>query len=680
MRGALRAQARRFLGARPRVPPQRNATALNKRMIRMTRPSEILNEWKRGSEHFNGVNISTAVSRLARARPSHYVRIRSSEEFSAIVRVVVQRTHEVSADRSDFFGPRQLSNLSHGFAKMGFDDELVFSKIARAVVTSNSAQHMEGQELSALVWSFAKANIRAPELYAAVAKEAAQRGANLSDQALSNLVWAYARAGESSPALFEAVAEQVVERAARMDDQGLVMAAWSFATAKVAHPTLFAALASELAGRFDVAGRDDATLPVSSTHNWHLAMVAWSFATAGVAAPELFRAIASSAPQRTFQEEQQLSNLVWAFAKSDSAAPALFDALAPHIEARLPRMSEQALVNVAWAYATAEIDAPTLFRRLAEECVRPARLAAMKPLELSVAVWSFSRAGVFAPSLFDAVARAAAPPQSRGRPESRPAAGTWRALDMSPRSLAMTAQAFATSAVDSPRLFAVIGAIAARSAGQMSKRDLASTLWSLALRSGSAHEHEIEILWNVLRAKAREGGRRLAFALTTEERQMLRQVRLTVALEAPHIELAPLEGEAVAASDHADGGRALAQRGRPSRHQREVSAALRALGWEHSGEVAVDDAVGRLDMACTTLRVGVEFDGPSHFHRCEETGDVFANGATQWKSRMLDALGWRLVRISYMEWSAASEGGREERDAFLRHAMRSVGVELRGND
>ena len=98
--------------------------------------------------------------------------------------------------------------------------------------------------------------------------------------------------------------------------------------------------------------------------------------------------------------------------------------------------------------------------------------------------------------------------------------------------------------------------------------------------------------------------------------------------------------------------------------------------WEHKEEVAVDDALGRLDMACTTQRVGVEFDGPYHFHRCEESGDVFANGATQWKSRMLDALGWRLVRISYTEWSAAIEGGRHERDAFLCGAMRSVGVEL----
>jgi hypothetical protein len=107
----------------------------------------------------------------------------------------------------------------------------------------------------------------------------------------------------------------------------------------------------------------------------------------------------------------------------------------------------------------------------------------------------------------------------------------------------------------------------------------------------------------------------------------------------------------------------------------------------------VDDAllgdILALDMACMESKVGIEFNGPSHYvtrtdssssagrgsvaARGEE-GEEEEDGSTAFKARVLRAAGWRLVSVPYRDWMVL--GSERERDDYLRRRMAEVGVAL----
>ena len=53
--------------------------------------------------------------------------------------------------------------------------------------------------------------------------------------------------------------------------------------------------------------------------------------------------------------------------------------------------------------------------------------------------------------------------------------------------------------------------------------------------------------------------------------------------------------------------------------------------------------------------MAVEVDGPSHYLVDITTGEEAHNGSTRWKTEMLEALGWRLVRVGYREWGRSGD-------------------------
>jgi hypothetical protein len=101
----------------------------------------------------------------------------------------------------------------------------------------------------------------------------------------------------------------------------------------------------------------------------------------------------------------------------------------------------------------------------------------------------------------------------------------------------------------------------------------------------------------------------------------------------------------------------VAEEGRPSRLQRQVIAALKALGHEPREEVRTPqgyslDAVVRI----SSREVAIEVDGPSHF-----VGRTHApTGATALKRRQLRAAGWALVPVPYWQWEALDATGQRE--------------------
>ena len=65
------------------------------------------------------------------------------------------------------------------------------------------------------------AGVRAPELFDAVAREAAARAEELSAQALANLAWAFATTRHPAPGLYVALADQAERRVQALGAQNL---------------------------------------------------------------------------------------------------------------------------------------------------------------------------------------------------------------------------------------------------------------------------------------------------------------------------------------------------------------------------------------------------------------------------------------------------------------------------
>ena len=112
----------------------------------------------------------------------------------------------------------------------------------------------------------------------------------------------------------------------------------------------------------------------------------------------------------------------------------------------------------------------------------------------------------------------------------------------------------------------------------------------------------------------------------------------------------------------------VSQMGVPSRTQREVSEALRALGASVLEEERCQRSGYGLDALAGRLGIGghvaVEVDGPSHFVGRSR----LPTGATLLKRRQLRHFGWRLASVPYWEWDALSD--RDDADEELRRRRR----------
>ena len=101
--------------------------------------------------------------------------------------------------------------------------------------------------------------------------------------------------------------------------------------------------------------------------------------------------------------------------------------------------------------------------------------------------------------------------------------------------------------------------------------------------------------------------------------------------------------------------------GTPSRQQTEVSKALTRLGWDHKHEYRTTELLS-LDMAQPSTKTAVEFDGPTHYLKSGRP-----NGATTFKTRLLEMRGWRVIHIPYFEWDELRT--RNDKKAYLRQKL-----------
>ena len=87
---------------------------------------------------------------------------------------------------------------------------------------------------------------------------------------------------------------------------------------------------------------------------------------------------------------------------------------------------------------------------------------------------------------------------------------------------------------------------------------------------------------------------------------------------------------------------------------------MTSLGWNHD---EITDA--GLSSTRRSMKVAVEFDGPTHYLLGGASGRITPNGATSFKRRLLRILGWEVISIPYFEWNEV-RSSKETREAYLR--------------
>jgi hypothetical protein len=217
--------------------------------------------------------------------------------------------------------------------------------------------------------------------------------------------------------------------------------------------------------------------------------------------------------------------------------------------------------------------------------------------------------------------------------------------NFTPQGLANTTWAYATAQHAAPALLDAIAAEAAARVRDFKPQELGSTAWAYA----AADHSSCELLFGSSAFVAHCEATQAAFP--PEALCQLHQWQLWVEERSapwPRLPL-PLAERCHAAF--------VAEEGRPSRLQRQVVAALKALGHEPREEVRTPqgyslDAVVRI----SSREVAIEVDGPSHFvGRTHEP-----TGATALKRRQLRAAGWALVAVPYWQWNALDAAGQRE--------------------
>ena len=248
------------------------------------------------------------------------------------------------------------------------------------------------------------------------------------------------------------------------------------------------------------------------------------------------------------------------------------------------------------------------------------------PQELSNTAYAFVKAKQPAPALLDAIAAEAAP----------------RVRDFNAQNLANTAWAYATAQHAAPGL---LDAIAAEAAPRVRDFNAQGLAWAYA----AADHSSCEVIFGRPAFVAHCEATQAAFL--PEHLRQLHQWQLWLEERGaawPRLPL-PLAERCHAAF--------VAQEGRPSRLQRQVIAALKALGHEPREEVRTPQGYSLDGVVCISGReVAIEVDGPSHF-----VGRTHApTGATALKRRQLRAAGWALVPVPYWQWNALDATGQRE--------------------
>ena len=423
-----------------------------------------------------------------------------------------------------------------------------------------------------------------------------------------------------SPA-FAALKGLALEQLGSMDNQALANTMWAFGA-------LPAACAAECGGGLEPYEAEVARR-VESLDGPELTQILWALATLGRAP----RATLDACTARLVRIARRLkpgevSILVWAFAKmghrpDEAALPVLVDVCLVQMVA----FKAQELANCLWGFASMGVYPGDEFLRALSQEARSRPGAEFSASNVAQMLWGFAALS-YEPDLaalefFSAQIEARLP-------------------EFSAQGLSMVLWSYARlgTGPDRQTLDALVGQC---DVGRMNLQDLTNIMWSLVVMrhyspAGTAFICEA---WEALEGYA-------PGAFSTAALSSVAYVWLAAQKELPGREWRlPARVEADALRVWKEGVRKASG----SDLQREVAAALDAMGFGTEEEAAVEDGFFSVDVLIANQRVVIEVDGPSHF---AANNPAKVLGPTMLRRRLLRLHGYTVVTVGYREWDATA--------------------------
>mmetsp|Transcript_8599 Transcript_8599/g.15424 ORF Transcript_8599/g.15424 Transcript_8599/m.15424 type:complete len:463 (-) Transcript_8599:196-1584(-) len=323
--------------------PEPRNVQLNTQLVHAKTVEKVLQVVAAQMEHFNAVNLITALHRMATlVSGPRRANIRRDVRFKKLTNRFLEllRTTEVGQLK-----PQDLSNAAWALTKLGLLNAVLFNHLSEH--SRRTIEAFEPVNLSMALWAFARAGFMEEKFFNQAAAEVKKQIRGFQPQQIANTTWAMAKSQFIDEELFSQAADFALEHLAAFQPMNQSMLLYSFALAKVRHEKLF----MEVAKHFDAKA-----LVAASSAPHVITNMALAYSEANMSSQEIFNEFAEAAVSMLHDfRTQQLSTLAQAFAAAGVKHKQLFSAISSAVVRRMVEFRHQDLQDLLAAYETLQM-------------------------------------------------------------------------------------------------------------------------------------------------------------------------------------------------------------------------------------------------------------------------------------------------------------------------------------
>jgi hypothetical protein len=325
---------------------------LNSLLVHGKTADKILQVVEAHFNHFNAVNLITALHRLATVvLAARKGALRRDSRFKRLIHRLSDTL--CNADAGEL-KPQDLSNVAWALTKLGLLNVGLFNNLADHII--RTITHFQPVNLSMTLWAFARSGFLDERLVKASAAEVKRQLPDFQPQQIANTTWAIAKSGFLEEELFAEAAEIALKKLREFQPMNYSMLVYSFALARHPHPKLFD----------EVGKRCNYQALISTNQAPHVVTnLALAYSDAGISNPGVFDIVAQVARNtlRDFRA-QQITMLVQAFAKAEVKHEKFMACVSAAVVHRVREFKHQELQELMTAYEDLGFSTTTIIQSM----------------------------------------------------------------------------------------------------------------------------------------------------------------------------------------------------------------------------------------------------------------------------------------------------------------------------
>lgn len=344
--------------ARPGPEPERLNIQLNSLLVRSRSVDRILQVVDANFNHFNVVNVVTALHRMATVViPARKAMLRRDLRFKRLINKLSEMLRQsTSQPESYLLKPQDLSNIAWALTKLGLINEGLFSILSDYII--RTIGEFEPVNLSMTLWAYARSNLIHEKLFNAAIPEVSKKLHEFEPQQLANTTWAMAKSGFVNEDVFHRAAKLSLDKIHEFKPMNFSMLVYSFALAKIPQQELFDAVSKCCTVK---------ELSSSSSSPHVVSNIAWAYAESDSGDGGLWKTIAMvSSPNIHDFTMQQVLMLAGAYAKAGVRDERLFGSISDAVVQRLSEFKQSEIQELLRAFAKLDLSTTSITRAIEE--------------------------------------------------------------------------------------------------------------------------------------------------------------------------------------------------------------------------------------------------------------------------------------------------------------------------